>query len=34
VAAVDEEMHGASLRGLGVYLTVMDSAEFLRAVAP
>ena len=33
VAAFDEEMHGASLRGLGVYLTVMDSREFLRLMA-
>lgn len=32
VAAFDEELHLASLRGLGPYVTVMDSAEFLRAL--
>ena len=33
VAAFDEELHLASLRGLGLYLTVMDSAAYLRAIA-
>src|SRR5713226_314696 len=32
VAAFDEELHLASLRGLGLYLTVMDSAAYLRAL--
>ena len=34
VAAFDEELHLASLRGMGIYLTVMDSAAYLRALAP
>jgi len=34
VAAFDEELHMASLRGMGMYLTVMDSAVYLRALAP
>lgn len=33
VAAFDEELHLASLRGMGLYLTVMDSAAYLRALA-
>jgi ureidoacrylate peracid hydrolase len=33
VAAFDEELHVASLRGLGLYLTVMDSAAFLKTLA-
>jgi ureidoacrylate peracid hydrolase len=33
VAAFDEQLHLASLRGMGVYLTVMDSAAYLRALA-
>jgi ureidoacrylate peracid hydrolase len=32
VAAFDEELHLASLRGLGLYLTVMDSTAYLRAL--
>ena len=32
VAAFDEELHLASLRGMGLYLTVMDSASYLRAI--
>jgi ureidoacrylate peracid hydrolase len=32
VAAFDEELHLASLRGMGLYLTVMDSADYLRAL--
>ncbi len=32
VAAFDEELHLASLRGLGLYLTVMDSGSYLRAL--
>ena len=32
VAAFDEELHLASLRGLGLYLTVMDSAPYLSAL--
>jgi nicotinamidase-related amidase len=32
VAAFDEELHLNSLRGMGLYLTVMDSAEFLAAI--
>jgi ureidoacrylate peracid hydrolase len=34
VAAFDEELHLASLRGMGLYLTVMDSEAYLRAIAP
>ena len=34
VAAFDEELHLASLRGLGLYVTVMDSAAYLQALAP
>ena len=34
VAAFDEALHLASLRGMGIYLTVMDSAAYLRALAP
>ena len=34
VAAFDEELHLASLRGMGIYLTVMDSAAYLLALAP
>ena len=30
VAAFDEELHLASPRGLGLYLTVMGSATYLR----
>lgn len=33
VAAFDEDLHLASLRGMGLYLTVMDSASYLRAIA-
>ena len=33
VAAFDEELHLASLRGMGIYLTVMDSAAFMKAIA-
>jgi ureidoacrylate peracid hydrolase len=33
VAAFDEELHLASLRGLGLYVTVLDSAAYLRALA-
>jgi hypothetical protein len=33
VATFDEEPHMASPRGLSFYLTVMDSAAFLRALA-
>jgi ureidoacrylate peracid hydrolase len=32
VAAFDEDLHLASLRGLGLYLTVMDSSAYLRAI--
>src|SRR5712691_2020702 len=32
VAAFDEELHLASPRGLGLYLTVMDSAGYLRTL--
>jgi len=32
VAAFDEDLHLASLRGMGLYLTVMDSAAYLRAL--
>jgi len=32
VAAFDEELHLASPRGLGLYLTVMDSAAYLRTL--
>jgi ureidoacrylate peracid hydrolase len=32
VAAFDEQLHLASLRGMGLYLTVMDSADYLRAL--
>ncbi len=32
VAAFDEELHVASLRGMGLYLTVMDSTAYLRAL--
>ncbi len=34
VAAFDEDLHLASLRGLGLYLTVMDSASYVRALEP
>jgi nicotinamidase-related amidase len=34
VAAFDEELHLASLRGMGLYLTVMDSGAYLRALEP
>jgi ureidoacrylate peracid hydrolase len=34
VAAFDEELHLASLRGMGLYLTVMDSAAYLQALEP
>ena len=27
------ELHLASLRGMGIYLTVMDSAAFIKAIA-
>jgi nicotinamidase-related amidase len=33
VAAFDEELHLASLRGMGMYVTVMDSAAYLKALA-
>lgn len=33
VAAFDEELHLASLRGMGLYLTVMDSAAYVRTLA-
>jgi ureidoacrylate peracid hydrolase len=33
VAAFDEELHYASLRGMGLYLTVMDAAAFLKTLA-
>jgi nicotinamidase-related amidase len=33
VAAFDEDLHLASLRGLGLYLTVLDSAAYLTALA-
>ena len=33
VAAFDEELHIASLKGLGLYLTLMDSASFIAALA-
>jgi ureidoacrylate peracid hydrolase len=32
VAAFDEDLHLASLRGLGLYLTIMDSTAYLRAL--
>jgi ureidoacrylate peracid hydrolase len=32
VAAFDEQLHLASLRGMGLYLTVMDSADYLRVL--
>jgi nicotinamidase-related amidase len=32
VAAFDEDLHLASLRGLGLYVTVADSAAYLRAL--
>lgn len=32
VAALDEELHLASLRSMGLYLTLMDSGSFLRAL--
>jgi nicotinamidase-related amidase len=32
VAAFDEDLHLASLRGMGLYLTVMDSTAYLRAL--
>ena len=34
VAAFDEDLHVASLRGLGLYLSVMDSAEYMDALDP
>jgi nicotinamidase-related amidase len=34
VAAFDEDLHVASLRGLGLYLTVMDADGYLEALAP
>jgi ureidoacrylate peracid hydrolase len=33
VAAFDEELHLASLRALGLYVTLLDSAAYLRALA-
>jgi nicotinamidase-related amidase len=33
VAAFDEELHLASLRGMGIYLTVMDSTAFIKAIS-
>ncbi|MBI4636470.1 MAG: cysteine hydrolase [Candidatus Rokubacteria bacterium] len=33
VAAFDEELHLASLRSMGLYLSVIDSAAYLRALA-
>jgi len=33
VAAFDEELHLASLRGMGMYVTVMDAAAYLKALA-
>lgn len=33
VAAFDEELHLASLRGMGLYLSVMDSAAFLHSLS-
>lgn len=32
VAAFDEELHLASLRSMGLYLSVIDSAAYLRAL--
>ena len=32
VAAFDEQLHLASLRGMGLYLTVMSAAAYLRAL--
>jgi ureidoacrylate peracid hydrolase len=32
VAAFDEQLHLASLRGMGLYLTVMDAPAYLRAL--
>ena len=33
VAAFDEELHLASLRGMGMYVTVMDSVAYLKTLA-
>jgi hypothetical protein len=34
VAAFDEDLHVASLRGLGLYLTLTDAAGYLQALDP
>ena len=33
VAAFDEELHLASLRGMGMYVTIIDSAAYVKALA-